>query len=295
MRNNLIYCFVILHYKTLEDTNKCIHSILQLNNFSATRIVVLDNGSNNGTGEQLQKRYERYKNIKIVISDQNIGFSKGNNLAYSIAKSEYDPDFIIVCNSDIIFTQENTLELIKKVHDETNFDVFGPDIYIPKIKFHANPLAQKAMTIDEIKHEVELNKGKLNNIKSTCKHESIESKKIQLINWIRTILRIERKAMAAEENMVLQGACYVFGNTYIKNQNQIFFPMESFYFEEYFVFADCVKKKYKTVYDPRIQVIHNESSATKKAQPNKLERKQFKLKNLIESMNLYCEVYKDAN
>ena len=91
--------------------------------------------------------------------------------------------------------------------------------------------------------------------------------------------------MAAEENMVLQGACYVFGNTYIKNQNQIFFPMESFYFEEYFVFADC----------PRIQVIHNESSATKKAQPNKLERKQFKLKNLIESMNLYCEVYKDAN
>ena len=109
MRNNQIYCFVILHYKTIEDTDKCIQSILQLNESLRTRIVVLDNGSNNGSGEMLQKKYAAYDNIKIVISDHNLGFSNGNNYAYSIAKTEYDPNFMIVCNSDIIFAQRSTL------------------------------------------------------------------------------------------------------------------------------------------------------------------------------------------
>lgn len=295
MRNNQIYCFVILHYKTIEDTDKCIQSILQLNESLRARIVVLDNGSNNGSGEKLQKKYAAYDNIKIVISDYNLGFSNGNNYAYSIAKTEYDPDFMIVCNSDIIFAQRSTLELISEIHEETRFNVLGPDIYIPKVKFHANPLAQRAMTYDEIEHEIEINKGRLKNIEATCRHEHIQEKKIQLINWTRTILRQEREIRPAMENVVLQGACYIFDSEYIKKKNRIFYPMESFYFEEYFVYADCVRNNYKTVYDPRIQVIHNESSATKKEQSDELMRKRFKLTNLIESMTLYCEVFRNGN
>ena len=295
MKNNQIYCFVILHYKTIEDTDKCIQSILQLNEALKARIVVLDNGSNNGTGEKLQKKYEAYDNIKIIISYQNMGFSKGNNFAYSIAKAEYNPDFMIVCNSDIIFSQRNTLQLIYEIHKETQFDVLGPDIYIPKVKFHANPLAQRAMNYNEIEHEIEINQSKLKNIEMTCRQEFVQEKKIQLINWVRTIFRRERKINPAMENVVLQGACYIFESEYIKKQNRIFYPMESFYFEEYFVYADCVRNNYKIVYDPRIQVIHNESSATKKDQSDELMRKRFKLTNLIKSMTLYCEVFRNEN
>lgn len=291
MRNDPIYCFVILHYKSIEDTDRCIQSVLQLHDASCARIVVLDNGSDNGTGELLQKKYTNCSQIKIVISDKNLGFSKGNNLAYTIAKSEFHPDYMIVCNSDIIFEQKDTLDLIREISEETGFDVLGPDTYIPAVQFHANPLAQKAMTIAEIEHEIELNEDKLNDIRKACFSDKVQKRRIQLINWGRRILHKERSAAPAMKDVVLQGACYILGSEYIKKQDRIFYPMDSFYFEEYFVFQDCMIKHYKLVYDPRIQVIHNESASTKKDRSDLYERKKFKLTNLIASMKLYCEIY----
>lgn len=295
MNEDVIFCFVILHYKTIEDTEKCIQSILALDSCFNARILVLDNGSNNGTGEQLEEKYFGIPNIKISISNVNLGFSKGNNLAYTIAKNSFNPDFMIVCNSDIIFEQKNTLELICQIYNETTFHIMGPDIYIPDICFHANPLEIQPKSIEEIQHEIKKCKKNLENLKKACFYDSLQAEKIKAINLIRKLISREKKAAAAIENVVLQGACYILSKNYIKNQDRIFCPMDSFYFEEYFVYKECSLKGYKIVYDPKIRVIHNESSATKKNLSGQIERKKFKLFNLIKSMKTYCEVYGDES
>ena len=41
--------FVILHYNSIEDTQKCIQSIKQLDGHQEIKVVIVDNASPNGT------------------------------------------------------------------------------------------------------------------------------------------------------------------------------------------------------------------------------------------------------
>lgn len=43
-------CFLILHYMNIELTSKTIESVLTLNNFRNSKIVVVDNASPNNSG-----------------------------------------------------------------------------------------------------------------------------------------------------------------------------------------------------------------------------------------------------
>lgn len=139
-----VFVFVILHYKTIDDTIRCVDSIKLLNKKKddQVKIIIIDNHSNNGTGEQLEARYKNEEDIIIDLEPINHGFSKGNNLGYKRAK-EFCPDYIVVCNSDIIFIQQGTLQVIKLLYDQSGFGVLGPDIYIPKKKIPCQSTSRK--------------------------------------------------------------------------------------------------------------------------------------------------------
>ncbi len=62
-------------------TNRAVESIVKMDDFnkSGSVIVIVDNFSNNGTGEALLKQYAQHENIKVLLSGENGGFAKGNN------------------------------------------------------------------------------------------------------------------------------------------------------------------------------------------------------------------------
>ena len=94
--------YVILHYKNLDDTIKCIESLLRTTN-KDSNLIVVDNGSGDGSGEKLKKKYQDMQKIKVLLLENNVGFSKGNNAGYTYAKKNYDSDFIVVTNNDVVF------------------------------------------------------------------------------------------------------------------------------------------------------------------------------------------------
>ena len=77
---NTLVCYCILHYKNFEVTIECVNNILKNNNTENFRIVVVDNGSNNNTGERLKALYEKNEKIHIIINESNLGFARGNNI-----------------------------------------------------------------------------------------------------------------------------------------------------------------------------------------------------------------------
>ncbi|MBZ4302096.1 glycosyltransferase family 2 protein, partial [Streptococcus pneumoniae] len=83
-----MFCYIILHYKVLEETISCVNSIKE-GNYNAKQIVIIDNFSNNGTGEKLQELYESDLEIEGLINHENAGFARGNNVAYQFAKEKY--------------------------------------------------------------------------------------------------------------------------------------------------------------------------------------------------------------
>ena len=121
--------FVILHYLTIEDTTNCIESIRNKCCNYEYKIIVIDNASPNNSGKTLEKLYKKDKDIKVIINKENLGFAKGNNIGFKIAKQE-GADFIILCNNDTELIQENFLELIIQEYEKSSFAVLGPKIIL---------------------------------------------------------------------------------------------------------------------------------------------------------------------
>lgn len=157
----MIFCFVILHYKNLEETIKCVSSIKD--NYLNYNIVIVDNASNDGTGEILCQMYKDYSTINVLIQEEAKGFSYGNNLGIEFAKQNFDPDFLIICNNDVQFVDQDLYLKICQIYKETNFSVMGPDVYYVKMSEHQSPFRNEWMREKETLEEIAYYQKRLSN------------------------------------------------------------------------------------------------------------------------------------
>lgn len=92
----------ILCLNRLEFTNRCIESVLA-NTGGEFKIIVHDNGSDDGTGEYLREMAYKRPDEKITVtsSQENTGFIAPNNRAFKIAvRGEFR--YFIALNNDTI-------------------------------------------------------------------------------------------------------------------------------------------------------------------------------------------------
>jgi N-acetylglucosaminyl-diphospho-decaprenol L-rhamnosyltransferase len=91
---------IIVSYNTRHITIDCINSILKsLSKPSfAYEIIVFDNNSTDGSVEALQTLTQTIPHIKLIKSNENVGFGRGNNLAIQQAKGAY----VLLLNSDTL-------------------------------------------------------------------------------------------------------------------------------------------------------------------------------------------------
>lgn len=85
---------IILTFNTRELLAKCLESISALDNGNfRIEVIVVDNASSDGSREYLKSLKG---GLKVIFSDQNLGFAGGNNLALRGARGRY----ILFLNSD---------------------------------------------------------------------------------------------------------------------------------------------------------------------------------------------------
>jgi len=108
MSEPLVIC-ITLNWNTKEDTKECIQSLLRskYSNFSS---IIVDNGSNDGSIKYLNDEFG--STIKIINNKRNLGYSLGFNKGINHA-IKYQPDFILIHNSDIIFKNDTISQLVK--------------------------------------------------------------------------------------------------------------------------------------------------------------------------------------
>ena len=282
--------YVILHYKNLNDTIKCIESLLRTTN-NDSNLIVVDNGSGDGSGEKLKKKYQDMPQIKVLLLENNVGFSKGNNAGYIYVKNNYDSDFIVVTNNDVVFYQKNFEETIKKIYAQSQFYVLGPDVYIPRHKDHQNPLFKtpinKQQLINEIKEYKYYRKNPL-KFEKRLKIHALKNRlcsKYKVINFLYSTLRgkdvLDYKKRY--ENVGLQGSCLIFSKKFIMKEDKAFEPEPFLYEEETFLFYRCQKKSYKMVYDPSIAIRHEEAASFTNANKDNIQRLKFMLNHHVKA------------
>ncbi len=90
---------VIINYNTFDLTCAAIQSIYDKVKEVSFEIILVDNGS---TEKQPKSFDQRYPNVVEIISEENLGFARGNNLGVARAKGKY----ILLLNSDTILLND---------------------------------------------------------------------------------------------------------------------------------------------------------------------------------------------
>lgn len=109
---------IIVSHNTKELLKKCLESVLEdirLSTISA-EIIVVDNGSVDGSLEQVQRLTglkTREIEIKVIANRENVGFAKANNQGAKIATGKY----FLFLNSDTIAGQK-TLQTMVEFMDQ---------------------------------------------------------------------------------------------------------------------------------------------------------------------------------
>lgn len=120
MQNEYKLSIVTINYNGLKDTCELIDSI-PFNN--EMEVIVVDNAS---TQDEASFISEKYPQVKVIRSKQNIGFSGGNNLGIKEAKGKY----ILLINNDTYFKEFNIDVLTERLESS---DKIG--IVCPKLRF----------------------------------------------------------------------------------------------------------------------------------------------------------------
>ncbi|GBG08142.1 hypothetical protein PAT3040_02710 [Paenibacillus agaridevorans] len=253
--------FVVLHYITIVDTRECVRSLID-NVEGDFDIVVVDNGSNDGSGIDLEFEFKDYQNIHIIISEKNLGFASGNNLGYQFAKHELKSDFIVLINNDTLVNQKNFIKVINNKYTEHKFHILGPDILSLSDNKHQNPHFSQTKRYSK--------RGMVGLIvKYTISHLLIWLKLDDILRSMKDKLLLNRsrnkryKAMHTEEhkNVMLHGCCLIFSKEYIQKYNGLY-DKTFLYMEEDILFYIARKEKLLTMYSPDILIYHKEDSST---------------------------------
>lgn len=119
----LVYA-IVLAWNHKEMTIECIESLLA-SRYLNMRLVVVDNGSTDGTSDVLS---ERFSEIEILRSSTNLGIAGGYNMGLKHAFNN-GAEYILIANNDIIVDQMMLSNLVKALESIPGSGIAMPKIY----------------------------------------------------------------------------------------------------------------------------------------------------------------------
>ncbi|HEO8419438.1 TPA: glycosyltransferase family 2 protein [Yersinia enterocolitica] len=281
------FSFVILHYLTENDTIECVDSILNNINYYDYSIIIVDNGSPNNSGEQIKIKYENIDKVEVILSKDNLGFAKGNNLGFIEAKNKYNADFIILMNNDMVITQKDFLNIVINKFEEQSFAVLGPNIISLVDNYGQNPQPIRINSL--IDARLQLFRHIFLYGINFFRIEGLTKKIIKKIK--KETNQKSFKHLEEQVDVQLHGSCLIFSSYYIQNFNGLY-DKTFMYFEEDILFYLCKRFQMKMYYCPDIIVYHKEDSATNELIGNDSKKNRFIYKHSIKSINYLIKLMK---
>ncbi|NJE25872.1 glycosyltransferase family 2 protein [Thermococcus sp. MV5] len=99
---------IIVTYNHKGYMKECLNSVLANN---PLEVIIVDNGSTDGTSEFIEKEFPQ---VKLIKSPRNLGYGGGNNLGVKHAKGEY----VVILNPDTKVKENWLEELLKPLEKE---------------------------------------------------------------------------------------------------------------------------------------------------------------------------------
>jgi GT2 family glycosyltransferase len=123
MQDKPLVYIAILNWNSFSETSECIEACRQLD-YSNFRILILDNGSKDGSAEKLA---ERFPETEFIQTGANLGYAAGNNIGirYAIAKCS---EYVWILNPDALVDKGTLSTMIDVLAKCPSIGICGPRV-----------------------------------------------------------------------------------------------------------------------------------------------------------------------
>jgi GT2 family glycosyltransferase len=111
---------IVLNWNGKRFLDACLGSLLRQNCLSY-EILLVDNGSSDGSVEYVRDRFGKDPRLRIITLGKNFGFSKGNNIGTRHANGKY----VIILNNDTIVNENFVTALVTVAESDAKIASVG--------------------------------------------------------------------------------------------------------------------------------------------------------------------------
>jgi GT2 family glycosyltransferase len=117
---------IVLTYRMRDVVRSCIQSLLRLT-YSNYKLVIVDNGSNDGTEEMLQ---DEFPDLPLLQTGSNLGYTGGNNKGIEYAINN-GAEYVLIINPDTVVANPQFLdEMIEYTEAHPEIGIAGPRVFL---------------------------------------------------------------------------------------------------------------------------------------------------------------------
>lgn len=113
--------FIIVTWNAKDLLLDCLASLYREVDSIDYEVLVIDNGSVDGTADAVKRRFDR---VKIIENQKNLGFAAGNNQGLKAMSSRY----AVLLNSDTIVLKGTFKRLAAFMDEQPDVAVVGPQL-----------------------------------------------------------------------------------------------------------------------------------------------------------------------
>ncbi len=118
---------IIVNWNTKDLLIECLKSIKEQETDHQIEVIVVDNGSEDGSKEEVSRIFP---DVKLILNSTNLGFSKANNLGMRVSNGRY----LCLLNSDVRLLSGCLQRLTDHMDSNPSVGMAGPQILFPDLR-----------------------------------------------------------------------------------------------------------------------------------------------------------------
>ena len=120
-RSELDYTFILNAYNYVDDVQRCVTSMLQCAEGRSAEVIVVDNGSTDGTADWLEEFQSGHPNVRVFHCDHVIGDAAGKNIGLKQSRGKH----IIIMDASTEVVGDLLTPVQQRLADDS-VGIFGP-------------------------------------------------------------------------------------------------------------------------------------------------------------------------
>lgn len=252
------YGFVVLNYNNYRDTIACVNSILRIENRSDYYVVIVDNASPNNSFPVLNQEFKGRQRIALRLSEENKGYSGGNNVGIRVLL-QMGIDRIIIATNDTEILSPDILDQFDKIKSD-NVGIVGGDV----------------LTLEGVHQNPPLYRPTFLYFLNLYLYEPMAWIRGVIYKCMPLIARMRRASV--KENMENLGGhsipanecpvymlhgCFLYLTKSYLNKNGLLDEHLFMYGEEDLMSWNCERHGLKRLYLPSVKILHKDARSTK--------------------------------